>query len=160
VTMESFSEELFVDEGSEWSPSESSSMSCDLSNDWSMDSMNTEGNETEPENPIERAKREETSEITLNDMVEAMWTRGSHPRWDEMEDKLEQDPRSARVWSHDGLLPLHYALFHSTPELSTIRALIAAYPQALSIPTGHDPEDGSLPLHAAASGIGVPLSVL
>jgi hypothetical protein len=36
--MESFSEDLFVDEGSEWSPSESSSMSCDLSDDWSMDS--------------------------------------------------------------------------------------------------------------------------
>jgi hypothetical protein len=136
--MESFSEELFVDEGSEWSPSESSSMSCDLSDDWSM----------------------ETSAITLNDMLEAMWNRGSYPLWDEIEDKLEQDPRSARVWSHWGLLPLHYALSNSRPELSTIRALIAAYPQALSMPTRSEPDRGEFPLHAASSGKHAPLSVL
>jgi hypothetical protein len=116
MTMESFSEELFVDEGSEWIPSESSSMSCDLSDDWSMDSNNTEDNETVPENPIETVECKETSEITLNDMVEAMWQRNSTPLWDEMEDLLEQDPRSARVWTDDGLLPLHYALSHSRPE--------------------------------------------
>jgi hypothetical protein len=135
LTMESFGEELFVDEGSEWSPSESSSTSCNLSDDWSMDSHLRNKNEgiteldnleTEFDNQIEEARCKKISEMTLNDMVEAMWPSSRNPLWDRMEDTLERDPRSARVWGHRGKLPLHYALFHSRAELSTIRALIAA----------------------------------
>jgi hypothetical protein len=83
--MESFSEELFVDEGSEWSSSESSLllMSCGLSDDWSMAcylSNITEGNDTERDNPREEARQRESdkdrdkdiSDMTLNDMMKAI----------------------------------------------------------------------------------------
>jgi hypothetical protein len=75
--VEFFSEELFVDEESEWSSSESSSssMSSILSDDWWMDSYlcsSTDGNEIECDKQVEekqntdKGRDKEISEMTLN----------------------------------------------------------------------------------------------
>ena len=77
--MESISEGLFVDEGSEWSSSESSSMSCILSDDWLMDSYlcsSTDGNEIMCDKQVEEKQNSDKGrdkEILENDLK--LWMR-------------------------------------------------------------------------------------
>jgi hypothetical protein len=97
----------------------------------------------------------DSEEDTLHDMIDQMWGHGSETQWHRMEKLLEINPRSARLIRQQ-TLPLHRALSRHQAQLSTIRALVAAYPQALS----ERGESGNLPLHSAALTIDTEPSIL
>jgi hypothetical protein len=96
-----------------------------------------------------------SEEDTLHDMIDQMWGNDLETQWHRMEKLLERNPRSARLLRQQ-TLPLHRALARHQAQLSTIRALVAAYPRALSTRG----ESGNLPLHSAALTIDTEPSIL